>query len=103
VPQPTNYGFLPFIVSAASVSQSETGFTVTPFGASLGLLNSDINGNFSHAIFTSFGGFDVVDMDANGNVVSIAISGIIPEPSTFVLACLSLVAGIRRGLRQTSA
>ena len=36
-PQPTNFGFLPFVVSAASVSQGENGFTVTPFGSSLGL------------------------------------------------------------------
>lgn len=90
-PQPTNFGFLPYIVSAASVSQGESGFTVTPLGSSLGLTAADVNGNFSHAIFTSIGPFQVVDQDAAGNVITIALSGSIPEPSTLVLAAVGLL------------
>lgn len=90
-PQPTNFGFLPYIVSAASVSQGESGFTVTPLGSSLGLTAADVNGNFSHAIFTSIGPFQVVDQDAAGNVITIAFSGSIPEPSVIVLGALGLL------------
>jgi hypothetical protein len=91
-PQPTNFGFLPFVVSAASVSQGENGFTVTPFGSSLGLTAADVNGNFSHAVFTSIGPFQIVDKDASGQVVSIALAGSIPEPSGLQLAAVGLVA-----------
>jgi hypothetical protein len=95
-PQPTNFGFVPFIVSEAALSQSESGFTVTPFGASLGLSNSDINGNASHNIFTSYAGFTVVDLDAAGNVITIAYSGTIPEPSTAALWILATTFGLCR-------
>ena len=91
-PQPTDFGFLPFVVSAASVSQGESGFTVTPFGASLGLTAADVNGNFSHAIFTSIGPFQIVDQDAAGSVITIALSGTLPEPSGLVLAVVGFVA-----------
>src|SRR6185436_5475856 len=59
-----HYGFLPFIVSTTSLDQGESGFTVTPFGQSLGLTASDVNGNASHNIFTSTGGMQVVDRDS---------------------------------------
>ena len=55
-PQPGLYGFLPFLVSSVGLSQGETGFTLSPFGASLGLTLSDINNNFSHNFFTGTGG-----------------------------------------------
>src|SRR5712692_2293308 len=42
------FGYLTFVVSSTGVNLSETGNTVTPFGASLGLTNADINGNFFH-------------------------------------------------------
>jgi PEP-CTERM motif-containing protein len=96
-PQPTNFGFLPVLASAAALSQGEAGFTVTPYGAGLGLTNADINGNASHCIFTSFAGFNVVDQDAQGNVISIALSGSIPEPSTISLMA---VCGALFGLCQ---
>jgi hypothetical protein len=34
---------------------------LTAAGLSLGLTNSDINGNFSHNIFTATGGMNIVD------------------------------------------
>lgn len=65
-------GFLPFVTTSTPLEQSEIGYTVTPFGASLGLTNSDINGNFSHTIFNGTFGLNVVDRDASGNIVSLA-------------------------------
>lgn len=62
----TAYGYLPFVVTAPALSQGEGGFTVTPFGASLGLVNSDVNGNFSHNIFSDTFGLNIVDVDADG-------------------------------------
>lgn len=93
------FGFLPFVVSSTAFNQTETGITVTPFGASLGLTNADVNGNFSHNIFTSTGGMNVVDVDAQGNILSLAVrsqitSGgvvtggaapVIPEPASLLL------------------
>jgi hypothetical protein len=85
------YGFLPFVVSSTQFNQAESGITVTPFGAGLGLSNADVNGNFSHNIFTSTGGMNVVDRDAAGNILSLAVrsqvsaGGAVPEPSTFLL------------------
>jgi hypothetical protein len=88
------FGFLPFVVSSTAFDQSESGITVTPFGQSLGLVNADVNGNFSHNIFTSTGGMNVVDVDARGNILSLAVrsqitsggvvSGV-PEPASFLL------------------
>src|SRR5262249_5174500 len=46
------FGFLPFLVTSSPHSEFEGGNTLTPFGSSLGLMTSDINGNFSHNIFT---------------------------------------------------
>jgi hypothetical protein len=66
------YSYIPFVVSQLAVNQSETGFTVTPFGNSLGLTNADVNGNASHSVFTNTGGLDIVDVDAAGRILSIA-------------------------------
>lgn len=88
------FGFLPFIVSSTAFNQTESGFTVTAFGASLGLSANDVNGNFSHNIFLSTGGLNVVDEDAAGNILSLAGRGTVtntgvPEPS---LPALGLAA-----------
>lgn len=96
-PQHGFFGFLPFIVTSAQLNQSESGFTVTPFGASLGLTNNDVNGNASHNIFTATGGMDVVDHDAAGHILSLATrsqvstGGVVPEPGTLALLGLGLV------------
>ncbi len=66
------YAFIPSIVTALNVDQSEVGNTVTPFGAGLGLTNADINGNASHVVFTYINGYSVVDRDAAGRILSIA-------------------------------
>lgn len=66
------YAYIPTIVTAVNVDQSEVGNTVTPFGASLGLTAADVNGNASHAVFTGINGFSIVDQDASGRILSIA-------------------------------
>jgi len=71
-PNGGHYAFIPTVVSAATVNQNESGFTVTPFGAGLGLSDTDVNGNASHVVFTATAGLNVVDVDADGRILSIA-------------------------------
>ena len=94
-PQPADFGFLPFLATSAALSVFEGGNLLTPDGAALGLSVGDINGNFSHNIFTSTGGMNVVDTFANGQVLSLDFrgqitSGGVPEPTTFALLSLAL-------------
>jgi hypothetical protein len=92
------FGFLPFIVTANQLDQGESGFTVTPFGAAMGLTVADINGNASHNIFTATGGMNIVDMDANGHILTLATrsqvtaGGVTPEPGTILTLGLGLIA-----------
>jgi hypothetical protein len=102
-PEPENFGFLPFLATSAPLSEFENGNVLTPFGVSLGLSNSDINGNFSHNIFTSTGGMIPVDLDAGGEILSLAWSGPIGQhgvpdaASTLLLltAALALLCGVK--------
>ena len=94
-------------MTSAKKNQSEVGNTVTPFGASLGLTDNDVNGNASHNVFTSTGGMNVVDKDSQGQILSLGFYGfispigVVPEPGPMEL---SLVGGtavylFRRALR----
>lgn len=85
------FKFLPFIVTSTNKNQNETGFTVTPYGLGLGLTDADVNGNASHNIFNGAFGMNIVDIDAQGQILSLATrskitgGGVVPEPSTVLL------------------
>jgi len=107
-PTTGQFGFLPFIVSSAQKNQSEVGNTLTPFGSSLGLSTSDINGNASHNVFTSTGGLNVVDTDSSDQILSLAgrghvsSGGITPEPGTMILVGTGLLTLAARRRRKTT-
>jgi hypothetical protein len=72
-----HFGFLPFLVSSAAVSQVESQFQLTAFGASLGLTLADIQSNVSHCVFLDDAGLSVVDLDQDSRIVSLAGRGVI--------------------------
>jgi len=93
---PAAFGFLPFLVTSSPLSEFENGNTLTPFGASLGLTGADINGNYSHNVFTSTGGMTPVDFDAGGEILTLATrqtltpEGVPDLASSAWLFCLAL-------------
>jgi len=99
------FGFLPFLVSSTDFQASEIANVVTPFGAMLGLVNADVNGNFSHNYFASTGGMNPVDL-FNGLAdvpLTLAYRGPItptgvPEPGTILLlgAALGALSAARK-------
>jgi len=103
-----DFGYLPFLVSSAALNQTEVGNTLTPFGLTLGLTDSDINGNASHNIFTATGGLNVVDHDSHGDILSLAAfgnfgtGGVVPEPSTLTLSVIGAFGGMVMFLRYKS-
>jgi len=105
---PALFGFLPFLATSAPLTEFENGNTLSPFGVSLGLTPSDINGNFSHNIFTSTGGMTPVDFDAGGEILSLATrrsigsGGVVPEAGSTILL-LSLALGANLALRAALA
>ena len=87
------FGFLPFLVASSDFQAAETGNTVTPFGASLGIVANDVNGNFSHNFFSPGSGMTAVDW-FNGDsqkILTLATrstvssGGVVPEPGSWVL------------------
>ena len=76
------FGFLPFVVSALTLDQPESGFKLTPEGEAFGLVPSDINDSnaYSHNVFTEGGGLNIIDVDGKGNVMSLAGRGLFVAP-----------------------
>ena len=74
------FTYLPFVVSELPRDQQEAGFKVTPEGAAIGLVDSDVNGNYSHNIFSEAGGLNVIDNDATGNPMALAARGLFVSP-----------------------
>lgn len=105
-PHPENFGFLPFLVPVAALSQGEVDFGMTPFGLSLGITLADVSGNFSHSYFTSTGGMQAVDVDAAGRIITLAGSGIftdnglVPEPTGTALAAVATIGAHLGGRTQ---
>lgn len=92
-----HYGFIPNIVTSVPSDQTEAGYTVTAYGAAIGLTDSDINGNFSHNVFDSTGGLNVVDIDAQGRYLSLASHTlIVPEPGTMAAIGMGIAFAVRR-------
>ncbi len=103
-PEAPNFGFAPLVngsIISSPGSATETGYTLTAFGTTLGLTLDDINGNFSHKTFISLGGYEVVSLDASGAPVSIAFRGtFVPLPAAIWMFAAAIVAlGARRRLR----
>ncbi len=98
-PAPALFGFLPFLVSSSALGEFESGNTLTAQGTALGLTTADINGNYSHNVFTATGGMNVVAFDQNQNVLSldyrgqISPGGVTPEPATWMLLGTGLCIG----------
>jgi RHS repeat-associated protein len=69
------FRFIPFVVSSEDFQEAETGITVTPDGAAIGLTNDDVSGNYSHNIFTTTGGMTVIDRDPFNQILSLAVRG----------------------------
>ena len=91
---PNLFGYLPVPVTSIGVDGP---FTLTPFGASLGLVSSNLQSP-THNAFGVTGGLGIVDTDQNGNavtlagVVSVGGGGFtpVPEPGTLALFGLGL-------------
>jgi hypothetical protein len=98
-PNGGQFGYLPFVATSTQLDQSEIGNTLTPFGAGLGLLVTDINGNASHNIFDGTFGLNIVDQDSAGHILSLAGRGKVdtggvggvPEPSSILMLATGLV------------
>ncbi len=88
------YGYLPVVVSSVVPAAP---FTVTPFGASLGLTNGDLN-DPTHNSFGLTGGLNIVDFDTAGVPTTLAGDVTVggggftpsPEPASVALVLVGL-------------
>lgn len=89
----TPFGYLPITVTSVNTVAP---YTLTPFGLSLGLTESDVDDCCTHNSFSAVGGLAVVDFDQNGIATTLAgnvrvgdggLLGV-PEPGTWALMVL---------------
>ncbi|HLC24811.1 MAG TPA: hypothetical protein VJJ25_04200 [Nitrosopumilaceae archaeon] len=71
-PDGGHFSFLPFVTTSTPLNQGESGNVVTAFGASLGLVDADVNGNASHCVFDGLFGLNLVDFDPSDRKLSLA-------------------------------
>jgi hypothetical protein len=102
VPPAMIYSFLPFAVSSHIWDQEEIDFVLTQFGLELGILPADIavhpghtQPSFSHVYFDGDPHGRVIDLDADGRVISYEVS-VVPEPGTLLLLASGLLGFLRR-------
>lgn len=108
---PAVFGFLPFLVTSTALTEAENANTLSPFGTSLGLLSTDINGNFSHNLFTATGGMTPIDFDSGKQILSLgfrgqfSVTGVggVPEPGSIALLATALGSLLFAGRLQRKA
>ena len=100
-PNGGHFSFLPFVTTSTPLDQTEIGNTVTPFGTSIGLANSDVNGNASHCVFDGLFGLNLVDIDASKEILSLAGRTLTPDAIGGEIISLDKTALLLAGM-QTS-